>query len=112
MFFKNIILASFLLLSCSSSFAGDIAYGTIKAIKVYNTTSQKVTKIYFNDDSTHLDEASCNAIAIVQHTAENDEDKMLSVALSAYMAGKKARAYSETAGSCYINLLTVSDTYI
>jgi len=102
-----------LLIASSQAIAGDIAHGTLKGVKVYDLPSTKVTKIYFNSDATHQDEASCQGVATITHSLhdESTAQKMLSIALSGYMAGKKVRAYSSTSGSCEVELISVQETY-
>ena len=109
---KIFVLISFICL-CSRGMAADIGHGTIKAIKVYDFSNSKMTKIYLNDDATRKTEASCNGIANITHSAHDEAtaQKMLSIALSAYMAEKKVRIYSEVAGSCEVSLISVQDIY-
>ncbi len=109
---KIFVLSSFIFL-CSKGMAADIGHGTIKGVKVYDFSNSKVTKIYLNDDATRKTEASCNGVADITHSAHDEAtaQKMLSIALSAYMAGKKVRVYSEVAGSCEVSLISVQDTY-
>lgn len=96
-----------------SSHGGDIAFGTLKGIKVYDYSSYKVTKLYFGSDATHLDESSCQGVADITHSLHDDKtlNQMVSVALAAYMSGKKVRAYSQGSGSCEADLVTVQNTY-
>jgi len=98
---------------CSKGVAADIGFGTIKGVKVYDFSNSKVTKIYLNDDATRKSEVSCNGIADITHSAHDEatSQKMLSIALSAYMAGEKVRIYSEVAGSCEVSLISVQESY-
>jgi len=93
--------------------AADIGYGTIKGIKVYDFSNSKVTRIYLNDNASRQIEESCKGIADITHSAHDEatSQKMLSVALSAYMAGKKVRIYSEVTGSCEVSLISVQESY-
>lgn len=110
--FLNIALAAFLCLLSHVSFADDIAFGEIKGIKVYDFPSSKVTKIYFADGASKLIE-DCDGVAIITHALHEGSTRqvMTSIALAAYMAGKKVRAYSHSAGSCEIDLIAVQDSY-
>ena len=112
---KNIkvVISVLLLLVCSQGNAGDIGLGTLKGVKVYDFPDDKVTRIYFNNDATHQDEASCQGVGIITHSLHDEAttQKMLSIALSGYMSGKKVRAYSLASGSCEIYLISVQDTY-
>jgi hypothetical protein len=104
-----------MIFTCISAtlFAKDIAYGTIKGIKIYDFPDSKLTKIYFNSDAIYQNEPSCEGAAVITHSLHSEEvtQKMISVALAGYMSGKKVRAYSHTAGSCEADLLSVQDSY-
>ncbi len=97
----------------SAAFSGDIGLGTLKGVKVYDFPDDKVTRIYFNSDATHQDETSCQGVGIITRSLHDEAttQKMLSIALSGYMSGKKVRAYSLASGSCEIQLISVQDTY-
>ena len=78
-------------------FAGDtIALGTLKGIKVFDFPASKVTKLYFTDDATSRDVAGCDGIANITHSARSETaiNQMMSIAIAAYISGKKIRAYS------------------
>mgnify|MGYP000952876907 CR=1 FL=1 len=93
--------------------AGNIAYGTLKAIKVYDFSNVKITKLYFHSNATHQDEASCNGVARITHSLHGaSTERMISIALSGYIANRKVRAYSENAGSCEADFLSISDTHL
>lgn len=107
------IAIAVLSLSSLVASAGEIAYGTIKGVKVYDFASRKATHIYYSADARFFEESGCEGVAIITHSLHGDStEKMLSVALSAYMAGKKVRAFSEAIGSCEVGLLSVSDVYL
>ena len=91
--------------------AGNIGFGTIKAIKVYNFNNDKRTRIFFDDDATHLN-AGCANGAYIMHTPDNESfiNKMMSVAISAYMANKKVRIYSNTS-TCEADFISLEKTY-
>ena len=111
--FKNLAKVTLLILTAAQVNAGDIAHGTIKAIKVYDFPTNKTTKIYFDNNSTHKDEVECEGVAVITHSLHDPDatQKMLSIALSAYMAGKKVRAYSTANGSCEVELISLQEKY-
>ncbi|WP_020412916.1 hypothetical protein [Microbulbifer variabilis] len=99
--------------ACVLATAGDIAYGTLDAVKVYVFEGEKVTRLIFSEDSKAQIEPSCNRIAKITHSLHGeDTEKLLSIALAGYMAGKKVRAHSYTEGSCEVGLLSLSETYM
>jgi hypothetical protein len=102
-----------LLLIAAPVSAADIGFGTIKGIKVYDYSAYKVIRIHFSDDATHRDEAACQGVAAITSSLHSSEaiQRMLAVALSAQTAGKKVRAYSNVAGSCEVEMLSVQDVY-
>lgn len=110
--FLRLVVIVWCALCVSAAQAEDIAFGTIKGIKVYDFPDSKVTKIYFNSDAIHQSEP-CQGIGNITHSLHEDKTikQMLSVALSAYMSGKKIRAYAKMDGSCEIDLIGVQDTY-
>ena len=101
----------FLLLFASSAIAGNIGFGTIKGVKVYDYSSSKVIKIYFSDDATLKENAACNGIAEITTASHPQEtiDQWMSIALSAYYAERKIRAFSLDAASCEIDLLILQE---
>mgnify|MGYP000320628027 FL=1 len=92
--------------------AKNIGHGTIKGIKVFDAPGKKQTYIFF-DDSANLMEEACNGAAIITHTLHEPEamQQMVSVALAAYMGGKKIRAYSYTDGSCETDMISIQELY-
>lgn len=110
---NNLIIAIPFLITCSQAMAWDIAHGTLKGIKVYDYVDSKVTKLYFDSNATHQDEESCEGVANITHSLHSDAttQKMLSIALSGYMAGKKVRAYSKSSGSCEVELISLQEAY-
>ena len=93
--------------------AGDIGFGKITGIKVYDFPTGQVTKIHFNKAATHKDEAACSGIGTITHGLHTPEivAQMTSVALAGYMSGKNIRAYSYETGKCEIDLIAVQDGY-
>lgn len=97
-------------LFAASSLADDIAFGTVKGIKVYDQSGSKVTRIVFSGDATHQNEG-CNGVATLTHSLRSEEalNQMLSIALAAYMGQKKIRAYSNN-GTCEADLLALQNS--
>lgn len=110
--FKTITYSVILVLISTQALASDIAYGTLKGIKIYDHPSQKVIKLYFNADATNQTVAACQGVADITPSQHNEStvQQMLSVAMSAYMAGKKIRAYS-SADTCEVDFLAMQETY-
>ena len=99
--------------------AGDIAFGTIKAIKVYGFGDFKHTAIIFNADATRVNDsckianlASAN-IPLYSGTIVNPlASHFMSVALAAKATGKKVRAYSSSsANPCDLDFLAMQEEY-
>lgn len=111
------IFKAFLLISLfcvlKSGIAADIGFGTIKGIKVYDFSNSKVTKLYLSDDSIRKVEAQCNGVGHITHSKHDSEttQKMMSVAISAYMANKKVRLFSQDAGSCEVHMISLQQAY-
>lgn len=74
--------------------AKDIAHGRLKGIKVYDQATFKATKIYF-DDQAKIFNSDCEGVAIITHSKHSDKglEQITSLALSAYMAGKKSASF-------------------
>jgi len=109
---KIVVLVSLLTLPVLG-IAADIGHGTIKGVKVYDFSNSKVTRVYLDDNATHKIEANCQGIADITHNAHDEAttQQMLSIALSAYMAGKKVRIYAEVTGSCEVSMISVQESY-
>lgn len=113
---KHLIM-SFILVASTSTFAagGDIGLGTIKGIKVYNNTSLKYTKIYLNDNASHKTLQLCNGEGKITHknyeTEPESLNQMISIALAAYMGGKKVRIYAADDLTCEITFIAIQETY-
>lgn len=56
-----------LLLTSSIAHADDVAFGTLKGIKVYGYGPSKTTKLYFSDNATYQRVEGCNLIANIRH---------------------------------------------
>ncbi|MFT4747187.1 MAG: hypothetical protein ACI8XG_001265 [Congregibacter sp.] len=93
---STIVLVTSLFASNLALAATDIGLGTIKAVKVYDLGLDKSIKVIFNDDVTY-ENTACNKTASFTYSQHNKEfvDRALSLALSAYMSGKKVRITSE-----------------
>jgi hypothetical protein len=90
--------------------ATDIGLGTLKAVKVYDLGSDKSIRIYFNDDVIH-ENSVCSKNAKVTYSSHDKEfvDRFLSVAMAAYMAGKKVRVTSNT-DDCEASFIALQET--
>lgn len=91
--------------------AKDIAHGRLKGIKVYDQATFKATKVYF-DDQAKIFNSDCEGVAIITHSKHSDKglEQITSLALSAYMAGKKVRAFS-LKGTCELDFLAIQESY-
>ncbi|MCG7534268.1 hypothetical protein [Pseudoalteromonas sp. OOF1S-7] len=88
----------------------DIGLGTLKGVKVYDYSSNRSIRLYFNND-VQYELAGCNKTATItysKHTADK-MDHFLSLALSAYMSGKKVRLTSASA-DCEVSQISLQDT--
>ncbi|WP_325892430.1 hypothetical protein [Grimontia sp. NTOU-MAR1] len=105
----------FSLVFSMSLFAGDVAFGTLKGIKLYDFSNNKSIRIYFNADATKVNENCIHggtAVAIISKVNHDEPtvNRMLSMLLSAQMSGKKVRIHSEGAG-CEVDFVAVQETY-
>lgn len=109
--FKYLALVILALISDIALAATDIGLGTLKGVKVYDLGSDKSIRVYFNDDVI-LENVSCNKTAILTNSAHDKEftDRFLSVALAAYMSGKKVRIVSYT-NDCEASFIGFQETY-
>jgi len=103
------ILIYGILMSSYANAATDIAFGTLKAVKVYDFSNDKSIKLYFDDNSTYVN-GDCSLVAKITYSKHEKEsiDRMLSIALSAQMAGRKVRVTSETA-TCEVDFIALQD---
>jgi phage FluMu gp28-like protein len=91
--------------------ASDIGLGTVKGIKIYDMSADKLTKIHLSDDATHKALSGCNGVGVISHTRDPEIRKeILSVAMAAYMSGKKVRIYSSS-GTCEVDFIALQETY-
>lgn len=106
-----------LLLASTNCYAagGDIGLGTIKGIKVYNNVPAKYTKIYLSEDASNKTLQSCSGEGIITHgnyaTAPESLNQMISIALAAYMGGKKVRIHATDDATCEITFIAIQETY-
>ncbi len=113
--YMNRVSAILLLFISLGSYAGDIGFGTVEGVKVYDFSSDDSIRVYLNSASTHVN-ADCVAGAMVVgkiSKASHEEavvDRMLSMLLAANMSGKKVRLHSETA-SCEIDFVAIQQSY-
>ncbi|WP_299494163.1 hypothetical protein [uncultured Shewanella sp.] len=91
--------------------AGDIAFGTLKGIKVYDQSTKKVTELHFSDDAGLQKVEGCNGVARITHSlhSEVSVNQMTSLAIAAYMSGKKVRANS-AGDTCEMDFLAIQET--
>lgn len=112
--FGKLAAITALLFSGIANSEGDIAFGKILAIKHYDLNSTKLIKLYLhtndNKNSTCLEQGMSTAtITFTQHD-EAAINRMLSMAMSAQMAGKSIRLYSEN-NTCENDLIGIQDSY-
>lgn len=90
--------------------AGDIAFGALKGIKVYDQTAKKVTELHFVDDASSQSIEACNGVARITHSLHSEVslNQMVSLAVAAYMSGKKVRANS-SGDTCEIDFLAIQE---
>jgi hypothetical protein len=107
---KYLMIVVFLL--STPVFAADIAFGTLVGIKVYDYPASKVTNLYFADDATHKTVEGCNGVATITHNARSPEalSQIISLAMAAYMAGKKVRANSVN-NTCELDFLALQESH-
>jgi hypothetical protein len=107
-----------LLLTCVSPmvFAGEIGFGKVDAIKVYDFSNSKIIKIYLSSDSVRTNikcEENARTVGIIspKNHSESTINRMVSLATAAQMAGKKIRLYSEQSNSCEIDFVGLQEVY-
>ncbi|WP_046004675.1 hypothetical protein [Pseudoalteromonas rubra] len=108
--FKNLLGAALVLSSFTSLAATDIGHGTLVGVKVYDFANDKTIRLYFGSDVQH-ELPGCNKTATItysQHSADK-MDHFLSLALSAYMSGKKVRLTSAS-DTCEVSLISLQET--
>jgi hypothetical protein len=110
---KHVILflAGFLLFSEVDAASGNIAFGYLKGVKIYDWDGTKEIRLHFSEGVSNMDIDGCNGVAIISesvHTAET-LDRMLTLAVTAYTAGRKIRAYSQK-GTCEADFLSLQDS--
>lgn len=95
-----------------SAFAENIAFGTLEGIKVYDYANSKVTRLYFSDSATYQNVPDCNGVANITHSLHSPEalDQFVSIAFSAYIAGRKVRAFSSN-DTCEVDFLAIQESF-
>ncbi len=108
---RVIFLALLLFLSYSVN-ADNIAFGTVKGIKIYDDTNDKSIRIHFNDSAVRQEVEGCGLVAKITFSLHEKEvvDRMLSLVMTAYISGKKIRAYSFK-DNCEADFLSLQETY-
>ncbi|WP_298773431.1 hypothetical protein [uncultured Shewanella sp.] len=91
--------------------AGDIAFGTLKGIKVYDQSAKKATELHFADDASSQFIEACNGVGRITHSQHSEAalNQMTSLAIAAYMSGKKVRANS-SGRTCELDFLAIQET--
>ncbi|QDO85866.1 hypothetical protein FM037_24665 [Shewanella psychropiezotolerans] len=91
--------------------AGDIAFGTLKGVKVYGFANDQSIRLVFNSDATHL-KSDCNFVAKFTFSQHDEAfiDRVLSVALAAYMSGQKVRVHA-VSDTCEGEFIAMQDSY-
>ena len=92
-------------------YAGDIGFGTLKGVKLYDFGKNPRLLLIFNDDLQRADR-SCAGQASFTFNEHSPEviDRTMSIALSAYMANKKVRVFSDR-DSCEANFISIQEAY-
>ena len=110
---KTLMCVLSLVLSMSSQ-AGEVAFGTVKGIKLYDFSGDKSIRVYFHSDATYVNEACVHdghPIAVINKVNHDEPtiDRMLSMLLSAQMAGQKVRVHAE-GDDCEVDFIAIQDT--
>lgn len=111
-FVLGILALSISFLSSYRADAANIAFGFVTAIKVYDSSGNKLTKIHFASDATEQNVPGCNLVANITHSLHSETaiEQFVSIAMSAYIAGKKIRAYS-FADTCEADFIAIQETF-
>lgn len=106
-----IFLAGFLLFTEVNAAPGNIALGYLKGVKIYDWAGTKEIRLYFSEDVSNTDIDGCNGVAIISESAHTSDtlDRMFTLAVTAYTAGRKIRAYS-LKGTCEADFLSLQDS--
>ncbi len=109
---KKYLLSTLLLFISQTVYAGDIGFGSIKGIKVYDFDTSKVTKIYLSDSATNKDITTCEGVGSVTHSSRDADTRkeIIGIALAAYASGKKVRLNSSK-GSCEADFIAIQESY-
>ena len=93
--------------------AEPIAFGKIVAVKQYDMGSNKSIRIYLDSASTGTN-SICSEngrfYGSITHSEHEEEviNRMFSLAMAAYMAGKKVRLHSSS-NSCEVNFVAIQE---
>ncbi|TMP27716.1 hypothetical protein CWB99_13565 [Pseudoalteromonas rubra] len=107
---KKYLLGSIIALASTTTLAvTDIGLGTLKGVKVYDFSNDKTIRLYFNND-VQYELAGCNKTATITYSKHSTDkvDHFLSLALAAYMSGKKVRLTSAT-NDCEVSLISLQE---
>lgn len=107
---KRMLGATLLIASFASTAVTDIGLGTLKGVKVYDFASSKEIRLYFGND-VQYEMAGCNKTATITYSKHSADkmDHFLSLALAAYMSGKKVRLTSAS-DTCEVSLMSLQES--
>ena len=93
--------------------AEPIAFGNIVAVKQYDMGSDKSIKIYLDSSSTHTNSICTENgkfYGSITHSEHEEQtiNRMFSLAMAAYMAGKKIRLHS-SGNSCEVDFVAIQE---
>jgi hypothetical protein len=111
----NKVAAVLLLFISLGSYAGDIGFGTVEGIKIYDFSNDESIRVFLSSTSTHVN-ADCivgsmvvGKISKVKHD-QSVIDRMMSMVLTANISEKKVRLHSAT-NSCEIDFVAIQKSY-
>ncbi|WP_125779257.1 hypothetical protein [Pseudoalteromonas rubra] len=107
---KQLLGVALVLSSFTSAAVTDIGLGTLKGVKVYDFANDKTIRLYFGSD-VQYELVGCNKTATITYSKHSADkmDHFLSLALSAYMSGKKVRLTSAS-DDCEVSLISLQET--
>ncbi len=91
--------------------ARDIGFGKLSGVKVYGFSNDKSVALYFEPTATHLN-PDCDRKATFSYSEHSVEEinRFLSIAMAAYLSGKKVRVHSQSA-NCEGHFIALQDSY-
>lgn len=108
---KGLLLVA-LIMACLNVQAANIGFGLVKGVKVYDMDGDKSVVIYLDDGAERKEIAGCGGVGRVTIALHEKDvvDRITSVALAAYAAGKKVRLYSSQ-NTCEIDAVVMQESY-